>query len=118
MAKFALRGVSFSCSLIILSMLSASFAIFNATKILPDQSKMPAWAKNTDTWPQKLVLAMACVSLIACILVFLAYCRGGHKREEKVSTYYTMFAIGWVSILILPHTTMQVPNSFNSSSST
>jgi len=95
MAKFALRGVNFSCSLIILSMLSTSFAIFNATRALPDKSGMPSWAKNTNTWPQKLVLAMAVVSLFACICVFLAYCRGGHHRAEKVATYYTMFAIGW-----------------------
>lgn len=96
LAKVALRGVNFSCSLIIISMISASFAIFNATKTLPNQSSMPSWAEGTDTWPQKLVLAMACVSLFACILVFLAYCRGGHRRAEKVATYYTMFAIGWV----------------------
>jgi uncharacterized membrane protein len=95
MAKFALRGVNFSCSLIILSMLSTSFAIFNATRSLPDKSGMPSWAKNTNTWPQKLVLAMAIVSLVACIFVFVAYCRGGHRRAEKVATYYTMFAIGW-----------------------
>lgn len=98
MAKFALRGVGFSCSLIILSMLSASFAIFNSTKALAAQSSMPPWAPNTDktSWPQKLTLAMACFSLFICVLVFLAYCRGGHKRAEKVNTYYTMFAIGWV----------------------
>lgn len=95
MAKFALRGVNFSCSLIILSMLASSFAIFNSTKALPTQSGMPPWANGTDTWPQKLVMAMACVSLVACMFVFLAYCRGGHRRAEKVSTYYTMFAIGW-----------------------
>ena len=98
MAKFALRGVNFSCSLIILAMLSTTFTIFNSTRALPDQSGMPSWAKDTDTWPQKLVLAMACVSLLACIIVFLAYCRGGHKRAEKVATYYTMFALGWVSL--------------------
>lgn len=99
MAKFALRGVNFSCSLIILAMLSTTFSIFNATRSLPNQSKTSAWADDTKTWPQKLVLAMACVSLFACILVFLAYCRGGHKRAEKVATYYTMFAIGWVRTL-------------------
>lgn len=116
MAKFALRGVNFSCSLIILSMLSASFTIFNATRALPDQSRMPSWAENTNTWPQKLVLGMACVSLLACIIVFAAYCRGGHRRAEKVGTYYTLFAIGWVS-------TDQacvyeaLPNHFSSSSS-
>lgn len=101
MAKLALRSVNFSCSLIILSMLSASFSIFNATKTLPSQSGMPSWAKNTNTWPQKLVLAMACVSLTACIIVFLAYCRGGHRRAEKVSTYYTMFAIGWFIVSMI-----------------
>ncbi|PHH84353.1 hypothetical protein CDD83_2071 [Cordyceps sp. RAO-2017] len=104
MAKFALRGVSFSCSLIILSMLSASFAIFNATKSLPSQSGMPSWAPNTasKSWPQKLALAMACLSLFVCICVFLAYCRGGHKRAEKVNTYYQTFAVGWfITSLIL-----------------
>ncbi|PNY28657.1 Uncharacterized protein TCAP_01421 [Tolypocladium capitatum] len=97
LAKFALRGVSFSCSLIILSMLSSSFAIFNATRSLPSQSSMSSWAPGTASrsWPQKLTLSMACLSLFVCILVFLAYCRGGHKRAEKVNTYYTMFAIGW-----------------------
>lgn len=95
MAKFALRGVNFSCSLIIIAMMSSAFAIFNATRTLPSQSGMPSWAEGTDSWPQILVLAMASISLLACIIVFLAYCRGGHRRAEKVGTYYTMFAIGW-----------------------
>jgi hypothetical protein len=97
LAKFALRGVNFSCSLIIISMMSSTFAVFNATRSLPTQSGMPSWNTTTNSWPQKLVLSMACVSLAACILVFAAYFRGGHKRAEKVSTYYTLFAIGWVS---------------------
>jgi len=95
MAKFALRGVNFSCSLIILSMLSTSFAIFNATKALPNQSGLPAWASNTNAWPQKVVLSAACVSLAVCVLVFIMYCRGGHHRAEKVGVYYTLFAVGW-----------------------
>ncbi|KAG6004358.1 hypothetical protein E4U43_000756 [Claviceps pusilla] len=103
MAKFALRGVNFSCSLIILSMLSASFSIFNSTKSLAAASKFTPWAPNTqDTaWPQKLTLSMACLSLFACILVFCGYCRGGHKRATKVNTYYTMFAIGWFILSML-----------------
>ncbi|KYK58243.1 hypothetical protein DCS_05256 [Drechmeria coniospora] len=103
MAKFALRGVGFSCSLIILSMLSASFAIFNATRALPSQSNMPSWAPDTSktAWPQKLTLAMASFSLLVCILVFITYCRGGHKRAEKVNTYYTMFAIGWFIVSMI-----------------
>lgn len=95
MAKFALRGVNFSCSLIVLSMLSASFSIFNATRSLPTQSSFPAWATSTDPWAQKVVLAAACVSLTVSIVVLASYCRGGHRRAEKVSVYYTLFAVGW-----------------------
>lgn len=115
MAKFALRGVNFSCSLIILAMISSSFAIFNSTKQLPNQSKMPSWAQNTKSWPQKLVLGMSCVSLTACVIVFVAYCRGGHRRAEKVGTYYTMFAIGWfiVSMLLWVITAALFQNSKN-----
>ncbi|KAH8128313.1 hypothetical protein FP744_10008794 [Trichoderma asperellum] len=101
MAKFALRSVHFSCSLIILAMLSSSFAIFNATKNLPSQSAMPSWANGTDPWAQKLVLSMACLSLAISVVVFIAYCRGGHRRAEKVGTYYTMFAIGWFIVSLI-----------------
>ncbi|KAL2023197.1 hypothetical protein VTK56DRAFT_3320 [Thermocarpiscus australiensis] len=95
MAKFALRGVNFSCSLIILSMVSASFSIFNATKTLPALSGLPPWAAGTATWPQIVVLASSCVSLLICVGVFVGYCRGGHRRAEKVGVYYTLFAVGW-----------------------
>ncbi|KOS18822.1 hypothetical protein ESCO_000790 [Escovopsis weberi] len=101
LAKFALRGVHFSCSLIILAMLSSSFAIFNATKSLPAQSNMPAWAVGTNPWAQELVLAMACLSLFMSILVMAAYCRGGHRRAEKVGTYYSLFAIGWFIVSLI-----------------
>ncbi|KAK7970762.1 hypothetical protein PG996_000808 [Apiospora saccharicola] len=94
-AKFALRGVNFSCSLIILSMLTSSFAIFNATKALPPQNGLPPWAENTNSWPQKVVLAAACLNLFICVLIFIGYCRGGHHRAEKVGVYYTLFAVGW-----------------------
>src|SRR5690606_37480657 len=98
-------------------MLSASFAIFNATKALANQSGMPPWAPKTDTWPQKLVLAMASVSLAAGMLVFIAYCRGGHRKAEKVATYYTMFAIGWfiVSMILWAVTAALFQNSRSNS---
>ncbi|KAF4123548.1 hypothetical protein GMORB2_6249, partial [Geosmithia morbida] len=95
LAKVALRGVNFSCSLIVVSMMSATFAIFNATRSLPQQSTMPSWATTTNPWPQILVLVVACLSLLASIVILAAYCRGGHKRAEKVTTYYTMFALAW-----------------------
>ncbi|KAK4136344.1 hypothetical protein BT67DRAFT_174817 [Trichocladium antarcticum] len=95
LAKFALRGVSFSCSLIILSMLAATFAIFNATRALPALGGLPTWASGTAVWPQIVVLVCSCISLLICISVFVAYCRGGHRRAEKVGVYYTLFAVGW-----------------------
>ncbi|OLN88656.1 hypothetical protein CCHL11_01734 [Colletotrichum chlorophyti] len=101
MAKFALRGVNFSCSLIIISMVAASFQIFNATRRLPAQSGLPPWAEGTAIWPQVLVITMASISLAVCIGVFLAYCRGGHGRAEKVATYYTLFAIGWFIVSMI-----------------
>lgn len=95
MAKFALRGVGFSCSLIIIAMLGSSFAIFRSTTALAPQNGLPPWASGTQLWPQVVVLCAACVSLLACILIFVGYCRGGHARAEKVGVYYTLFACGW-----------------------
>lgn len=94
-AKFLLRGVNFSCSLIVLSMLSMTFSIFDATKSLPARNNLPAWASGTKTWPQYTVLAISCVSLALCIVIFFNYWRGGHKRAEKVAVYYTLFAVGY-----------------------
>lgn len=62
---------------------------------------MPAWAPKTPIWPQIVVLTIACVSLLFAIVVLLAYCRGGHKRAEKVAVYYTMFALGWFVFSII-----------------
>lgn len=95
LAKFALRGVGFSCSLIILAMVGSSFAIFRSTKGLSAQNGLPAWASGTQVWPQIVTLVAACISLFACILIFVGYCRGGHHRAEKVGVYYTLFAVGW-----------------------
>ncbi|RAL63070.1 hypothetical protein DID88_004155 [Monilinia fructigena] len=94
-AKLLLRCVNFSCSLIVLAMLSTTFSIFNATKALPPRNNLPAWADGTKTWPQKVVLAVSCVSLALCLVVFYNYWRGGHKRAEKVAVYYTLFAVAY-----------------------
>ncbi|EXJ79345.1 hypothetical protein A1O3_08847 [Capronia epimyces CBS 606.96] len=94
-AKMVLRGVNFSCSLIVLAMLSTVLTIFHATKTLPPRNGLPAWAPKQQIWPQIVVLTIACISLLFSIIVVLAYCRGGHRRAEKVAVYYTMFAVGW-----------------------
>jgi hypothetical protein len=100
-AKLCLRGVNFSCSLIVLAMLSTTMHIFFATKNLPAQNNLPAWATGTQTWPQFVVLATSCVSLAFCLLVFYSYWKGGHKRAEKTAVYYTIFAVGFFIFSII-----------------
>ncbi|TGJ88044.1 hypothetical protein E0Z10_g744 [Xylaria hypoxylon] len=95
LAKFALRGISFSCSLIIISLVAVSFSIFRTTNHLAAQSGLPAWAEGTQLWPQIVVLSVSGVNLFLCILIFIGYLRGGHRRAEKVGVYYTLFAVGW-----------------------
>lgn len=92
-AKFMLRGVNFSCSLIVLGMLGSTFAIFNATKSLPPRNNLPPWAANQQTWPQILLLSISCVSLFSCLIVFWGYWRGGHKKAEKVAVWYSVYAV-------------------------
>jgi len=90
-----LRGVNFSCSLIVLSMLSTTFSIFNATRSLPPRNNLPVWATGTKTWPQITVLVISCVSLAFSIVIITAYWRGGHNRAQKTAVYYTVFAVGY-----------------------
>lgn len=100
-AKLMLRGVNFSCSLIVLSMLSTTMHIFLTTKNLPANNNLPAWASGTQTWPQYTVLATSCVSLFFCVLVFYSYWKGGHRRAEKTGVYYTVFAVGFFILSIV-----------------
>ncbi|KAK3115140.1 hypothetical protein LTR53_005824 [Teratosphaeriaceae sp. CCFEE 6253] len=95
MAKMMLRGVNFSCSLIVLAMLSTTFTIFRATRAIPPRNNLPPWAENQKTWPQITLLVIACVSLFASLLIFYAYWKGGHKRAEKAAVYYTAFAVAF-----------------------
>lgn len=67
--------------------------IFRATVSLPPRSGNTAWAPGTNPWPQYLLLALAGVSLFTCLIVFWGYWKGGHKRAEKVSKYYSTFAV-------------------------
>ena len=91
----ALRFTNFSCSLIVLSMLSSTFSIFNATKQLPARNSLPPWAQNTAKWPAIVLLVIACISLFMSVAIFYGYARGGHRRAEKVAVYYTTFAVGF-----------------------
>lgn len=101
MAKMCLRGTNFSCSLIVLAMLSTTFSIFNATKTLPQRSGIPAWAPAQKTWPQITLLSIACVSLTMSLAIFYAYRKGGHKRAEKAAIYYTAFSVAFFMFSII-----------------
>jgi hypothetical protein len=76
-------------------MLSTTFTIFNTTRALPPRNSVPAWAPNTQTWPQKVLLSISCVSLFTCLIVFYGYWKGGHQRAEKVAVYYTTFVVAF-----------------------
>jgi len=95
MAKMLLRGVNFSCSLIVLAMLTSTFSIFNATKVLPPRNSLPPWAANQKTWPQVVLLVISCISLFMSLVIFYAYYKGGHKRAQKAGVYYTAFAVAF-----------------------
>jgi hypothetical protein len=101
MAKMMLRGVNFSCSLIVLALIATTFTIFNATKHLPPRNGLPAWSANSKPWPQILLLVIACVSLVFAVGIFYAYARGGHKRAEKAAVYYTIFAVFFFAFSII-----------------
>lgn len=100
-AKIFLRFVSFGCSLIVLAILAVTLTIFNATKDLPTRSSIPAWEPGTNPWAQYMLLSMACVSLIACLFVFWAYFKSGHRRAEKAAAYFTAFSIGFFLFSLL-----------------
>ena len=76
-------------------MLATTFAIFNATKHIPTRNNLPPWAAGQKIWPQVLLLCIACVSLFACLVIFYAYWKGGHRRAEKMAVYYTAFAVAF-----------------------
>jgi hypothetical protein len=94
MVKLFLRGVNFTCSLIVLAMTSTALHIFFATRHLPAENNLPAWATGTQTWPQYVVLATSCVSLALCLMIFYSYWKCGHRGAEKAAVYHTMFAVG------------------------
>lgn len=96
-----LRGVNFSCSLIILALLAHSFVIFNATRNLASRNNFTPWAPNTNPWPQIVILVIAAISVFLCVGVFIAYCRGGHRRAEKIGVYYTVFGACFFAFTIV-----------------
>lgn len=87
--------------MIVLSLIAASLAIFNATKDLAARNNRPPWAIGTPLWPQYLMLALACFSLVAAVAVFWGYCRGGHRRAEKLGVYYSVLSVCFFSFTLI-----------------
>ncbi|KAI9747182.1 MAG: hypothetical protein M1815_004537 [Lichina confinis] len=101
LAKIVLRGVNFSCSLIVLAMVATAFVIFNRTRGLAKRNDLDPWAPQTILWPHITLLVIACISLVLSIVVICAYMRGGHRRAEKAAVYYTVFAVGFFAFSIV-----------------
>ena len=100
-AKILLRSTNFACSFIVLSMLSTTFSIFNATKDLPARNNLPPWAPATKIWPQMTLLVIACISLMLSIIVLWRYRRGNQKRVEKAAIYYNTFSMAFFGFNIV-----------------
>ena len=101
LAKVVLRSVNFSCSLIILALLATTFTIFNATKHMAPRNGTTPWAPKTQLWPQITLLVIACLSLLACVLIMYNHCKGKKKRADKAQLYYTIFAMGFFALTIV-----------------
>lgn len=95
MTKFGLRSLTFSCNLIVLSMVAVSISIFKATRTISTKNKFVAWPKSINTSSQIITLLIACISLIVCVLVFTQYYRTGHRGAERTGRYQILFSIGW-----------------------
>jgi hypothetical protein len=93
-AKVVLRVINFSCSLVVLALVASALVIFYKTKDLPERNGFLPWAAASPTWPQFALIAIAAVSVVLSMAVLFAYWRGGHRRAEKASIYWTVFSIG------------------------
>lgn len=96
-----LRGVNFSCSLVVVSMLAATFTIFRATRALPPRNGLPPWAPKQKIWPQVTLMVIAAITLLASIIVIYQMFKRGNKRAEKAAVYYTVFAAAFFIVSIV-----------------
>jgi len=94
LVKVLLRGVNCACSVVVLSLLASTFAIFNATKDLPKRNNFSPWPIGGPKWPQIVLLVIAIISLLMSLSIMWGYWRGGHKKAEKQAFYATLFAGG------------------------
>lgn len=101
-AKLFLRFLNFGCSLVVLSLVASTFAIFFATRHLENRNNLAPWAPQSILWPTYLTLAIACTSLTLAIVVLITYWKGGHEKAEKASIWFTGFSIfGFLLMIIL-----------------
>ncbi|EGD96991.1 hypothetical protein TESG_04412 [Trichophyton tonsurans CBS 112818] len=101
LSKILLRGVNFSCSLIVLALLAQSFLIFRATRHLETRNGLTPWDPNTNPWPQILILVLTSINMFLSLVVLWNNCRGKERRAEKVNVYYTLFAGGFFVFTVI-----------------
>lgn len=101
-AKLFLRCLNFGCSLVVLSLVASSFAIFFATKNMANRNNLPPWAPQSVLWPSYLTLSIACVSLTMAVIIIVSYWKGGHEKAERASIWFTAFSIfGFLLMIIM-----------------
>lgn len=91
LGKVVLRGLNCVCSIVVLALVSSTFAIFFATRHLPNRNNLQAWDSNTPQWPQTTLLVIAIISLILSLYIMYCYWRGGHSRAERIALHATLF---------------------------
>ncbi|TGZ78960.1 hypothetical protein EX30DRAFT_342817 [Ascodesmis nigricans] len=94
LAKVVLRSINCACSLVVLALVSSTFAIFFATRNLAPRNNFRPWAVDTPQWPQIVILVIACISLILSFGIMYGYWKGGHSRAERMALRATIFAGG------------------------
>ncbi|KAF8247474.1 hypothetical protein K440DRAFT_298863 [Wilcoxina mikolae CBS 423.85] len=92
LAKVVLRSINCACSMVVLALVSSTFAIFNATRNLAPRNKFRPWSASTPTWPQIAILVISCISLFLSLCIMFSYWKGGHNRAERIALHATIFA--------------------------
>lgn len=91
LGKVVFRTLSCACSIVVLGLVSATFAVFFSTRHLAQRNNLPPWDANTPKWPQITILVIAIISLILSLYIMFSYWRGGHSRAERIAMHATIF---------------------------
>jgi len=90
--RFGVRCAKLCCSVVVISLLSANFAIFIRTQdnlINDNGAVQPAWG-DTKSWPAILLLTVASVSSLISIFVLLSYLKSVKWANRLAGVHATI----------------------------